>query len=156
MNCNTTRKQLLLLAEGSLSKAEASAANSHLNACTPCRSLYREISATLATVPAAKSIEVDPWFAEKVVQQLTRLTEEKPVENIKTVPLWYYLRMIPVAASLALAIWIGVLTGTELSNQFSKETHPTENGSFFYSDLVAEDIYEASFEAFLLTNGDNK
>ncbi len=156
MNCNKTRKQLLLLAEGALADAGASSVRTHLRECVHCSRLFDEISATLATIPAAKSIEVDPWFAERVVQQFTRLAEEKPAQKAKTIPLFYYLRMVPVAASLTLAIWIGVQTGNELSKQFGKKIQTEENGSAFYNDLIAEDIYEASFEAFLLTNGDNK
>jgi anti-sigma factor RsiW len=152
MNCNKTRQNLIFLAEGSLSPGLAEVVHAHLADCKKCSHVYQEILQTLAVIETDKQVKVDPWFAGRVEQQFINLRTKSKSRIFELKPVFSLIKVLPVAASLAIALWLGILIGSELSPQLSSGEDAPEAG--FYYDLVAEDIYDGSFEAFFLTNGD--
>ncbi|MBE0662899.1 MAG: hypothetical protein IH597_10570 [Bacteroidales bacterium] len=153
MNCNKTRQNLIFLAEGNLSPELASVANAHLVHCEKCSHMYQEILQTLAVIETDKLLKIDPWFAGRVEQQFINLRTKRKSGIFELKPVFHLIRILPVAASLAIALWVGILIGTELSPQLSFGEDEIDAGVYY--DLVAEDIYDGSFEEFFLTNGDN-
>lgn len=152
MNCNKTRQNLIFLAEGSLSPGLAEVVHAHLADCKKCIHVYQEILQTLTVIETDKQLKVDPWFAGRVEQQFINLRTKSKSGIFELKPVFSLIKVLPVAASLAIALWLGILIGSELSPQLSSGEDALEAG--FYYDLVAEDIYDGSFEAFFLTNGD--
>jgi anti-sigma factor RsiW len=153
MNCNKTTQNLIFLAEGSLSPELAAVVHAHLANCKKCSHVYQEILQTLAVIETEKQLKVDPWFAGRVEQQFINIRTKGKSGIFELRPVFSLIRILPVAASLAIALWLGIFIGTELSPQLSSGEKAID--AVLYFDLVAEDIYDGSFEAFFLTNGDN-
>jgi hypothetical protein len=155
MKCINAKQQMIFLAEGSLNPKQATPLNDHLQICESCMHVYQQLRQTLEVIETEKHIRVDPWFAGKVVVHLNKLQAGTRSGMPSLKPVFLYLRVIPVAASLAIALWLGMLIGSELSNQHSnKLTNEVLSTSELYDDLIVEDIYDGSLEAFLLTNGE--
>lgn len=154
MNCKKVKQNLIFLAEGSLQPEQAASMHQHLEHCVTCNHVYTEVLQTLAVIEADNQIKVDPWFAGRLEQQFVNLQTEKNSRLIKLKTAYRLLRVVPVAASLLIALWIGILIGSELSLQLSSSAGSDENSALYLDDLVAEDIYDGTFEAFFLTNGD--
>lgn len=155
MKCTNAKQNMIFLAEGSLSSAQATAVKDHLYMCDSCSQVYQQLKQTLEVIETDKQIKVDPWFAGRVVVRLSNLQagQKSGIQSLK--PSFLYLRVIPVAASLAMALWLGIRIGSELSTQYNNTLTTEETSSTeLYDDLIAEDLYDGSFETFLLTNGD--
>lgn len=155
MKCTNAKQKMIFLAEGSLSSEQAIAMKDHLHMCDSCSHVYQQLKQTLEVIETDKQIKVDPWFAGRVVVRLSNLQagQKSGIQSLK--PSFLYLRAIPVAASLAIALWLGILIGSELSTQYNNNLTTEETSSTeLYDDLIAEDLYDGSFETFLLTNGD--
>jgi anti-sigma factor RsiW len=155
MNCKIAKQQMIFLAEGSLSAGLADAMRSHLAQCPQCSHVFNEIEQSLAVIGKEKKVKVDPWFAGRVEQQMINLQSGNQHGLISLRPVYRLARILPVAASLFIALALGILIGSELNTKLSANQEGGEFPQFFYEDLVAEDIYERSFETFFLTNGDN-
>ncbi len=155
MNCKNVKQQMIFLAEGSLQPEMAGVMQEHLAQCSQCSHVYQEIEQTLAMIQTEKQVKVDPWFAGRVEQQLINLQNENKRKVIKLNPALTLVRIIPVAASLIIALFLGIFIGSELNVKFTAGTGEDNFPSTFYEELVAEDLYERSFETFFLTNGDN-
>lgn len=153
MNCNNAKQYMIFLAEGSLSHDLAASLNRHLAECSQCSYVYQEIRLTLSSVEEIRQIKVDPWFSGRVEQALLNLSAERIKELNKWQMAVKFIRIIPVAASLAIALWVGILIGSELSLKFSGKSDVENLTSNLYEDLVAEDLYDKSLESFFLTNG---
>ena len=154
MNCKSIKQHLIFLADGSLDQRLAGAVRDHLAQCDHCSYVFREIQKTLEITNALNPVEIDPWFAGRVEQQFINLQHDNTGLKIQLSPSLKYLRIIPVAASLVISLWLGILIGSALSGQ----TTTAESAEFPYSlydNLVAEDLYHNAFEAYLLTQGEN-
>jgi hypothetical protein len=154
MNCKKAKQNLIFLAEGSLQSDQADAIHKHLAHCQKCSYVYTEILQALAVIETGKQIKVDPWFAGRAEQQFINLQTENNSKLLNLKPVYRLVRIVPVAASLFIALWLGILIGSELSLKFISKTGSDEISSEYLDDLVAEDIYAGTFEAFFLTNGD--
>lgn len=154
MNCHQAKQYMIFHAEGSLSLGLATDLNSHLAVCRNCSHVYNEIRLTLDTSEKSKQVRVDPWFAGRVEQQFLNLSSQTLKKNQRLETVIRYIRIIPVAASLAIALWVGILIGSELSLKFTGQSDAEDLTSNLYEDLVAEDLYDGSLETFFLNNGD--
>lgn len=156
MNCKNVKQHMIFLSEGSLEKELDTAMREHLANCDQCSYAYRQILQTLAVIESEKQIEIDPWFASRVEQQIIQLKAEPKTRTIAGFKAASkHIRAIPVAASLILALWIGITLGSKIS--INNYGHSVTDD--YYTDLIddfaTEDIYQVSLEAFLLTNGNN-
>jgi predicted 2-oxoglutarate/Fe(II)-dependent dioxygenase YbiX len=154
MNCKKVKQNLIFLAEGSLQPEQAAAMHQHMAHCNKCNHVYTEMLQSLSVIEPDKQIKVDPWFSGRVEQQFISIQTAKNNRVIELKPVYRLLRIVPVAASLLIAIWLGILIGSELSPQFTSGSGSEEFSTEYQDDLVAEDIYAGTFEAFFLINGD--
>lgn len=152
MNCTKVKQNLIFLVEGSLQPELSSAMHDHLAQCSNCNHVFEELRQTLAVIETEKQVQIDPWFAGRVEQQLINLKNESNNSIFELRPVYRLIRMIPVAASLILALFIGILIGSELNAQFARDDNSI---SGLYEELMTENIYEKSFETFFLTNGEH-
>lgn len=150
MNCKESRKHMIFHAEGTLDASLAGALNDHLAHCEACSHVYNEVQKTLEVLEKPMPVRIDPWFAGRVEARLEQLQQSdfKKTVTLKT----SLIRMIPVAASLIIALWLGIYIGSNLPLQTADAGSDT-NSTGVYDELIADDLYSESIEAFFLTNG---
>lgn len=142
---------MIFLAEGTPDASFAGAMNDHLAHCEACSRVYSEMQKTLEILDKPQPVRIDPWFAGRVEARLEQLQQSGAG---RTVALKTSLaRLIPVAASLIIALWLGIMIGSNLPLQ-TADTGPEANPTDLYEALLAEDLYQESIESFFLTNGD--
>lgn len=151
MNCKRIKKYLIFLADGSLDAELAGKVRDHLEQCKQCSHAYREIREILDIAGSVEPVKVAPWFSDRVEQEFLSLQNEKSKLKI-----WYnkrvnYLKMVPVAASLIIALGLGIIIGSELSDKVAAN-EVVDYPQYIYDNLITDNLYQISFEAYLLNN----
>lgn len=152
MNCKSIKQHLIFLADSSLDKRLAGKVEDHLAQCKHCSHVFSEVQKTLEIADTPKPVEIDPWFAARIEQQYINIRNSNAGLKTQFNPVFKYVRMIPVAASLVFALWLGIRIGSVLSG--GTTTYETVEFPYtLYDNLVAQDLYQTTFEAYLLTQG---
>ncbi|HPK04750.1 MAG TPA: zf-HC2 domain-containing protein [Bacteroidales bacterium] len=151
MNCKRIKQYLIFLADGSLDAELAGKVREHLKQCKQCNHAFREIQEIFDIAGSLEPVKVDSWFTDRVEQEFLSLQNEKSKFKI-----WYnkrvnYLKMVPVAASLIIALGLGIIIGSELSDK-TAANEVVEYPQYIYDNLITDNLYQISFEAYLLNN----
>jgi hypothetical protein len=102
MNCNTTLDNILLYIDNVLAEEERIQFESHLQECTECEVLYKNIAATYNIIETENQLPASPFFYHKLI---TKLEAKKENRAIRMLPI--ILKPLAVAASIALGVMIG-------------------------------------------------
>jgi len=154
MNCNSARQYMIFHAEGNLNRELSDGIREHLAGCSKCSQVYEEISLIINTVAVSRQFKIDPWFSGRVEQALLTLSAERKNRQNKWQKAAPFIRVIPVAASMAIALWVGILIGSQLSLKFNQKSDVENLDTNLYENLVAQDPYDKSLESFFLTNNE--
>ena len=101
MNCQLIDENVIEYLEKSLDKDTTSAFESHLNQCTHCEELVKNVRLTYNLIDQPLKIQAGPEFVGKTI---ARLNKPEP----KVISIFYnVLKPIAVAASIGFGILIG-------------------------------------------------
>lgn len=154
MNCKTIQQKLFFLAEKELPTQEAAIVENHLEGCSECKMIYEELQNVLNVIAIEKQFSVNPFFATRVLQKLENLQEKETLQRqLSRIPA--YVRLMPVAISFVLAVWLSL----NLSVSFSQDkdqgsvSQQTDSTSY-YEEIIPQDLIAGTLESVLMLNGD--
>ncbi|MDP2422914.1 MAG: zf-HC2 domain-containing protein [Bacteroidales bacterium] len=154
MNCKNVQQKLIFFAENDLSTLEAVNVGKHLEGCSDCNLLYEELRETLGVIEKEKEFRVNPFFATRVEQRLANL-KEKEILLSQSVWLVRLTKLVPVALSLVLAVWLGINLGINFSQTPAQTTvSQVSDTTFYFEEFMQEDLYAGTIESVLMINGD--
>lgn len=116
--------------DGELESTEYAKMKEHLMSCNSCQQELRELKKINADLAAWEDVEVPEAIYSSILAEATKLT---PRGHVK---LWRSLSNLSIAASVLLALFMGVLMSsntinkTEFSSQYSSESESSYDVAF--------------------------
>lgn len=153
MSCREFEENILSYHDGQLDAGESEAMEAHMNACSACALLYREVSSTYdafdefvdAGIPDAAS------FVDEVMEQV----EVKQSQSVFQL----FRKAAAVAASVILIAGLAaaLIAGTSIVRSGSTvATSENEYFSSLASDFHLNTEEEVTFESYLITQNSNE
>ncbi len=146
MNCKEVEHKLIFYIEGELDDKTSKAITLHLKNCQECNSLYHQLKTDLIFLNKDKITDNNPFFYNKLVQSIEN--ENKLKTKNKTGFKQVYIRFLAYAASIIVAIVLGVALGRDVqpvSNIAEQETLDNDFELFadsYTMNINGEDTYD--------------
>ncbi len=154
MNCKNIQQKLFLLAERELPTQEVAIVEKHLEGCSECKTIYNELLSFLHVIAVEKQFSVNPFFTTRVLQRLENLQEKEALQRQLT-KMPVYVRLMPVAISFVLAVWLSVNLGLTLSQEQNQVSVGQQTDSTsYYEEIIPQDLIAGTLESVLMLNGD--
>ena len=135
MNCNSVQNNFIFYFFNELEQSESEKLTEHLNECKYCNIQYQNIKQSLEIIKDEKEIKLNNDFFEKIQ---TKIQDNKS-EQIFSLNFTFFQK-ISIAASIVLAISIGILS----SNYFIKKENynpvTSENELLYVNDFQLENV----------------
>lgn len=146
MNCTEVEHKLIFYIEGELDDKTSKAITMHLKNCPQCNNLYEKLKADLIFLNTDKITDSNPFFYNKLVQSIENInnTETTNKTGFKQV----YIRFLAYAASIVVAIILGIALGRDvqpMSNMAEQETLDNDFELFadsYTMNINGEDTYD--------------
>jgi predicted anti-sigma-YlaC factor YlaD len=117
--------------------------NSHLKACSSCKRLVDEVSATWSGIDQVEKLQSDPFLYTRIMQEVENRTLTGVSRAIQRI-----LQPMVAAAILVIGIYIGVGLGNNYS--MDSEVFASAESQTLMDDYLFNDIEYESVEIFLL------
>ena len=108
MNCQLCQKELEAYSGNNLSPDMKTQVEAHLQTCKECSEILRIQSLADSVIEQEKKLTSNPFLATRIIAEIEKL--ETPVQTIS--PLTRVLRPVLLTASLAAAVFFGVIIGS--------------------------------------------
>ena len=133
MNCQTCQTNLERYLQGNMPED----IKTHIEACETCKSAYSVMQLTEKLVHEESTIQSNPFLATRIMAKIESLDEKALKYEDKPV-LVRLLQPVLVAASITLAITIGILAGNSLNQTSSYSEIPME--LVYLNDAASESL----------------
>ncbi|MFA6924359.1 MAG: hypothetical protein WC223_08910 [Bacteroidales bacterium] len=137
MNCKIVQNNLIFFATKELSQENEVQIKLHLNECSECSALYKQVAETINIIDVEKNEKVNPFL-------FTRINEKIKNNNLQEIiPVYYRLAHVFVFALIISAgLAAGIILGTKNANYFTNTSYKKDRATEireFASDFVIND-----------------
>ena len=108
MNCQLCQKESEKYLGGNLSRGMKTQVEDHIMSCADCAEFYRMIALADSVISREKSIDPDTYLTNRIMARIAEI-ETPSVSSLS--PFTRVIRPALIMASMAAAIFIGVLIG---------------------------------------------
>ena len=138
MNCSLCQKNLSEYLDGKLPIDIQSLTEAHLDNCKQCSTLLNEMKSLYSVIEEEKGITSSPFLVTRVMASIEQL--KVPLEKASL--LRRTTQTVLIAASIAIAVFVGVKSGDFYSTKPVNKSIPTE--LVYMNDVALESltIYE--------------
>ncbi len=145
MNCKKVENNLIFYIEGELDAPLSKKIDAHLETCSSCKALYKNMKADMDFLSIDKALQTNPVFYQKLEQKIRNNENKNSKNNIKQL----YIQALSYAAAIIVAVFIGVALGKdyqttdELAMEENAQVSEFQLFAESYSvDMSTEDTYE--------------
>ena len=137
MNCSTCQKNLSTYLEEKLPKDIQRLTEDHLNNCSRCMVFYNEMRIASGLIDREKANASNPFLATRVMATIEQLEAPFYKESVYR----RVLQPILIAASIAIAVFVGIKAGSFYTTKPTSRTVPTEMAMMNDAALESLNIY---------------
>lgn len=147
MDCSYINKNLFAILENTISPAEQSEIDLHINSCSECYRVVHGFRKTMHLIAEDKSMEINPFMSTRILQRIESVRSHHADRKQKV--LIHVLQPVAFTFSLLLAVLIGFSLGKTGMNSGSDKTSADQDLKSLRSELFISDIMDEDKTLFL-------
>ena len=142
MKCRNIEKKLSLYINNELPNSDNILIESHLQKCSSCSKLYKNLNETLALLKPTEDIEEHPFYYTRLKQRMENKIDSK-ASILETILRKKSMQAILYLGSIIIAVFLGIQIGSN-SNNTNQFTELDANED--YLDTFSKSQYFNGFE----------
>ncbi len=123
MNCSSCQKQLESYIAGNVSGDISKSLKTHLEECEQCHQVYTAMVITNKVINREKELKVNPFISTRIMEHIN---QQEEVSVNRSFGWTRVLQPVFLAASVALALYIGISAGNLYQNTTAQNSIPEE------------------------------
>ena len=145
MKCKKIIKRIPDYIDNSLSKGDYDIVKNHLANCEKCNYYYQNLISSLDYLKQIREVPEDPFYYTRLKQRMENSLNKESGFNLSIFK-QKVLQPVFYLASIFLAVYIGILIGSNSSNTNQLSDNNTETENKNYIEIFAESQHLNDFE----------
>ena len=137
MNCADCHKKANNFIEKNISVDVQKQVEEHLQNCKPCALIYNKLQVVLDFIEKEKALKLNPFLTSRIMATI----ENSEIKTAKSPVFAYASQSLLIAASVAIALFIGVAAGNLYQTKPAQQVQQEEVAQFNDATLESMNLF---------------